>query len=455
MLLKFIQMLVQLDWPFRLAAPLMGRFNPFIPSNRLDPYSHYRALREAAPVYPHPVLGMVILSRYEDVTSVLADKRFSVDRTKTGLFDKLVPKDKIQPGFYQAITRSLVMVDPPDHTRLRNLVTKAFTPRVVESLRPRIQELVDDLIDDLERKSRAGHEIDFMADFAFPLPIVVIAEMLGVPTADRERLKEWSDGLSAILDLIHEPGGLQTAEQAYETLAEYFSAVFEERRSEPQSDLISALVAAEEEGDRLTEAELLSICMLILGAGHETTSNLLGNGLWALCHDPVQKQRLIDDPALAPNAVEELLRFDAPIQMTDRVATCDLEIDGVPVKKGQLVGLLFGAANRDPERFEEPDRLDLTRRDNRHVSFSWGPHFCLGAALTRAEGQIAFRSLLERFPDIQITESEPERVRSMVLRGFKRLSVELGAPCVPEAPPEAANESGETREIVPVTVEFS
>ncbi len=423
MLLETIQLLVRLEWPFRLARPLMGRFNPFVAEHRNDPYPHYRALREAAPRYRHPVFRMLILTRYDDVARVLADRGFSVDRTRTPLFHRLVDRKRVRPEFYEAITRSLLMVDPPDHTRLRNLVNKAFTPRVVEGLRPRIQQIVDELLDELAGRA----EVDFMAQFAFPLPVVVIAELLGVPTRDRGLLKEWSDGLSAILDLLHKPGGIRTAEEAYEKLARYFGGILEERRQRPQSDLISALVAAEEGGDRLTKGELLSICMLILGAGHETTSNLLGNALWALAGHPRERRRLQDDLALTPSAVEEFLRFDSPVQMTDRVASEDGEIGGASVRRGELVGLVLGAANRDPARFAEPDRLDLGRADNRHLAFSWGPHFCLGAALARVEGQISVRSLLERFPDFTAeTTPPPPRVRSMVLRGFSRFPVRLG-----------------------------
>ena len=372
------------------------------------------------------------MSSYEDITAVMTDRRIGVDRTQTPLFHKLIRRDAIDPEFFDAITGSLVMSDAPDHTRLRRLVKKAFTPRTAQQLRPRIERLVDELLDSmLEKEAQRVGSVDFMRDFAYPLPVIVIAEMLGIPSKDHDLLKEWSDGLSAILDLMQTPGGLETAQSAYRSLAEYFPRHLRGQAVQPQGRSVSSLVRVEEEGDRLSEAELLSICMLILGAGHETTSNLLGNGLWALLQNPEQAQRLRRQPELASSAIDELLRFDSPVQMTDRVVLEDLEIGAasnhpVTARKGQLIGILYGAANRDPARFEHPDELRLDRPNNRHLAFSWGPHYCLGAALAKVEAEIAFSRLLGRFPELSGPTTAPARGRSHILRGFKQLPIRLG-----------------------------
>lgn len=400
----------------------MGPFNPFLAEFRRDPYRRYRELRERSPVYLHPVLRIWMLTRYRDAVAVLGDRSFSVDRTQAPLFHRLVPEKRLDPEFFQAVTRSLLMIDAPDHTRLRNLVSKAFTPRVVERLRPRIQQIVDELLDRAEMQP----QMEFMSGFAYPLPVIVIAEMLGVPTEDHEKFKLWSDGVAAILDLLQAPDGIRTAEAAYREFAAYFREIIALRRREPRDDLISALAAVEERGDTLSEAELLAICVLILGAGHETTSNLLGNGLLALLQHPAERRRLQDEPTLVASAVEELLRWNSPVQITDRVATEDCEIDGQRVKRGQLVAMVLGSANRDPEQFPDPDRLDLGRIENRHLAFGWGPHFCLGAAVARAEAQIAFSTLLRRFPDFGGDPATATWRPSMVLRGLTRLPIKLG-----------------------------
>jgi hypothetical protein len=406
----------------RLASPLFGRWNPFLPAFRADPYPTYRALRSQAPVYRHPVFRSWVLTRYADVEAVLRDPGFSVDRTKLPLFRLLRWARRDESDFARAVERNLLMLDPPAHTRLRGLVSRAFTPRAVERLRPRIEAIAAEL---LERAAGCG-ELELVRDLAYPLPVTVIAELLGVPAADHERFKRWSDELTALLDPLQARGGMRRARAAFEELSAYFRAVLAERRREPRDDLVGALAAVEDGGDRLSEIELLSLCMLLLGAGHETTTNLIGNAVVALLRHPGERKRLQDDPGLAESAVEELLRFDSPVQVTDRVAREPREIGGRRIRPGQLVGLVLGAANRDPEAFPEPDRLDLGRRENRHLAFGQGAHFCLGAQLARLEARVALARLFERFPDLR---GDPERVewrRSIVLRGPLRVPLALG-----------------------------
>jgi cytochrome P450 len=359
------------------------------------------------------------LSRYSDIVEILQDSRFSVDRRQSNLFQRLQPFAPLRPDFTEAITRSLLMLDPPDHTRLRRLVNKAFTPRVVENLRPRIQAIVDELLDRVEKRK----EMDLIRDFAYPLPVIVISEMLGIAAEDHAKFKEWSDALTALVDPMQAENGMAPAQEAYVQLSQYLRQVFEERRRAPRQDLISALVSVDEQGDTLTDAELLSLSALILGAGHETTTNLLGNAVVALLRNPGERRRLQDDPALITSAIEEFLRYDSPVQLTDRVATQDCEVAGQSVRKGVLVGLILASANRDPEHFADPDRLDLGRPDNHHVAFGHGVHFCLGAALARTEAQIAISTLLRRFPDFTGETDPKEWKRSTVLRGPMSLSL--------------------------------
>ncbi len=418
---RFLRFLIRLGWPMRLLGPFFGRWNPFHPDRVRDPYPGYRALQERAPVYRNPWLRVWILSRYADVAAVLKDPSFSVRRLESAAVRRLGAFQKLRPDFREMIERNLLMLDPPDHTRLRGLVAKAFTPRVVERLRPGIQALVDGLLDEAERRG----EIDLMRDFAYPLPATVIAQMLGVPPVDAPRFMRWSNDLAALLDPFNAPGGLEAAQAAFVELSGYFRAVLAERRREPSSDLISALATVEERGDALSEAELVSLCGLILGAGYETTANLIGNAAVALLRHPGERKRLAEDPGLIASAVEEFLRYESPVQATDRVATRDFEIRGTRIRRGELVVLFLAAANRDPERFPDPDRLDLARPDNAHLALSHGPHFCLGAQLARAEAQIAIGTLVRRFPDFEGPSSPPAWRPSFALRGPAALPIRL------------------------------
>jgi len=305
------------------------------------------------------------------------------------------------------------MSDPPQHTRLRRLVNKAFTPRVVDGLRTRIHAVVDELLDAVAARG----EMELIHALAYPLPVTVIADMLGIPVADRDRFKHWSDTLAVLLDPLQAAEGLAPTERAFNEIGVYMRPIYAARRQAPRDDLISALVAVEDQGQQLTEIELLSLTMLILGAGHETTTNLIANAVLALLRHPGERRRLQDDPSLIGSAVEEFLRYDSPVQLTDRVATVDCEIAGQPIRRGSVVALLLGAANRDPAHFPEPDRFDVARKDNHHLSFGYGAHFCLGAALARVEAQIAITTLLRRFPDLDGDRAPQHWKRSMVLRG--------------------------------------
>jgi cytochrome P450 len=409
---RLLTRLIALEWPMRLVDPLMGGFNPFVTSYRQDPYPAYRALRERAAVYFHPVLRIWFSTRHADVVKVLRDPRFSVNRTQAPLFRALDIERTLGPDLATVVTQNLLMLDPPEHTRLRRLVNQAFTPRVALALRPRISAIVTQLLD--QAAERGGMEL--IRDFAYPLPVIVIAEMLGVPTEDRAVFKRWSDVLSALLDPFVLPSQLENVKATFGELAAYFRRVFAQRRREPRDDLLSSLCAAEEAGGRLSEAELLSITALLLGAGHETTTSLITNSVVALLRHPDQRARLISEPELAESAVEELLRFDSPVQMTDRLALEDVELSGRGIRKGQIVAVLIGAANRDPEAFHDPDRLDLGRADNHHIAFGHGHHFCLGAALARAEAELAVPALFARFPTLSGDPSRARYRQSITLR---------------------------------------
>jgi hypothetical protein len=419
-MLRLLRVLLRQHWLLRLSSPLIGRFNPFLPAWRQDPYPYYRRLRESAPVYRSRVLRAAVLTRYDDVLALLRDPRFSVRRGESRLFRRLNPFGELTPEFQRMIERNLLMLDPPDHTRLRGLVARAFTPRVVERLRPQVEALVEELL----LRSAHADEMELMRDFAEPLPVIVIAELLGLPREDRADFKRWADELAVLVDPVGALGALDRVQVAFDEITAYLRQVFAARRAAPRDDLISALVAAEDRGDSLSEAELISTLILILGAGHETTTNLLGNAVLALLRNPDERKRLQDDPSLAASAVEEFLRFDSPVQATDRLAKQDLEIHGVPMRAGEFAVALLGSANRDPARFPEPDRLDLGRADNAHLSFGQGAHFCLGANLARLEAQIALTALLRRFPDFD-GERDPELRPSTTLRGPLSLALSL------------------------------
>ena len=370
-----------------------------------DPYPTYEQLRRKDPVHRMRLIEAWALTRYEDVQDVLADhKRFT----------------NAERNYDYMQYRTFLDLDPPDHTRLRGLVSKAFTPRAVRELGPRIQELVDELLDAAAGKSR----IDLISDFAFPLPVIVIAEMLGVPAQDRARFREWSDDIALSVNPLLNNEQIERVRQATEELFDYFEGIIEQRRHAPRNDMISALLAAEEEGDKLTHEELLSTLMLLLVAGNETTRNLIGNGMLALLKNPAQLRRLRDHPELLDSAINELLRYDSPVQIDARNAIDDVEIGGKRIAAGQRILAIVGAANRDPQAFASPDKLDIGRNEVSHLSFGRGIHYCLGSPLAILEGRIAFTSLLARFPSMRLA-SEPVFKEQIVLRGVEELWVEI------------------------------
>ncbi len=389
-------------------------FNPMDPEFIADPYPTYHRLRAEDPVH-HSPLGFWVLTRYEDVVAALRDPRLvkePIAAFVAARFGAAMP----------AMGLSMLDRDPPDHTRLRGLVNKAFTPRVVEGLRPHIQKIVDGL---LARVEGAG-TMDLIEEFAYPLPVTVICQMLGVPVEDRERFKQWGLDIARGLDAILLPPDSDVARRsaaARRALAEYFRALIAERRAAPRGDMLSDLIAAEEAGDKLREDELLATCILLLVAGHETTVNLIGNGTLALLRHPDQLRRLRENPGLIGSAVEELLRYDGPVQRTARIPSADVTFDGRTIAKGEMVMPFIGAADRDPAQFPDPDRLDLTRTDNRHIAFGWGIHFCLGAPLARVEGQIAISALVQRLPKLALAIDRPEYRQSLTLRGLTTLPV--------------------------------
>ena len=372
---------------------------------RTDPYEVYRRLRSADPVHRMRTIDAWALTRYRDVEGVLRDhERFSnVDRF-----------------FQETIPLSLLELDPPEHTRLRSLVSKAFTPKAVAMLHGRIQKIADERLDAVAGASR----FDLVAALGYPLPVTVIAEMLGVRPSDLDLFKGWSDAVALSVNALLTADQIRAAKFAASEIHAYFETIVEERRRQPREDLVSALLAAEEEGDRLTRDEMLAVLLLILVAGNETTRNLIGNGMLALLRHPDQLQRLREDPSLLDPAVDELLRYDSPVQFSDRTVRQDMEIGGKRVRTGQRVVAMIGAANRDPERFDDPDTLDIGRGEKSHVSFGRGIHYCLGASLAVLEARIAFATLLHRFPSITLA-AEPRYRDGVALRGVEQLWIEV------------------------------
>ena len=377
-------------------------YNPTSDSVRNYPYDTYDRLREKDPVHRMRMLDAWVLTRYEDVDMALRDHR------------RFLKDDESSDGY-----RSMLYSNPPDHTRLRSLVSKAFTPRSVAELQPRIQRMVEELLDDLEGRDK----FDLIEGFAFPLPVTVIAEMLGVPPQDMDRFKDWSNDISLTIEPSLTDEQIRRVQKASEELFEYFEGIMEQRRREPQDDMITALMNAEEEGDRLTHEELLATLMLLLVAGNETTRNLIGNGMLALLRNPGQLQKLRDNPEMLDTAINELLRYDSPVQLDGRIVREEVEIDGNLIRPGQRLICAIGAANRDPAVFANPNVLDIGRAEKSHIAFGRGIHHCLGAPLAMLEGRVAFSALLDRFPSMNLI-AEPEFREQVVLRGVEELWIE-------------------------------
>ena len=399
-------------------------FNPFDPAFRADPYATYARLLAEAPVHRSP-LGALVFARYEDCHNLLrhpgvttggliSDSEREMVLRAQGLWDDW--QEGVVPAFLDTV---ILMRDPPDHTRMRSLMAKVFTPRAVEALRPHIQQLVDDLLADVD------DHMDVVADLAFPLPALVICEMLGVPVDDREELKQWSSDAARLLDPIVDPDLFRRADVGLRRFTEYFTALIAERREQPRDDLLSELVHVEEDGERMTDAELIANATFLFGAGHETTQNLIGNGVNLLARHPDQRALLRDDPTVIKNAIEEFLRFEPPVQVTGRSVTTPITIGDVDLEVGDRCVMLLAAANRDPDRFDDPDRLDVTRPDVRPLSFGGGIHHCLGAALARVEGQVTVGTLVREFAGIDLVSDDVEWRDNFTLRGPKSLPVSL------------------------------
>ena len=391
-------------------------FNPLDPAFIADPYPFYHRLRETAPVFKTP-MGFWLLSRYDDITASLRDRRFGKDFA--GNIQRKYGTDRMKEPAIANLSHTMLVVDPPDHTRLRGLVTKAFTARRVADMRVRIRKLVDEQLDRVADKG----EMDVIRDIAHRLPVIVICDMLGIPEDHRAAFLVGSSVSGRILDPV--PMSQEELQQANVGTAmgnAYFDQLCDLRRRDPQDDLTTELVRAEESGDRLTAEELRANIGLLFGAGHETTTNLIGNGLLALHRQRDQWERLKADPALIPNAIEELLRFDSSVQMTGRATMTEVEIGGVTLPAGESVVQLLGAANRDPAQYSDPDKLDVGRQNIRPLSFGGGIHHCLGAQLARLEGELVFTALIERFPNLKLPEKDkPEWRRSFTLRGLSKL----------------------------------
>jgi cytochrome P450 PksS len=417
--MSFFSLLFAKDQGWPLSAVRLAS-----PEFKANPFSFYAALRAEAPIYRtlFPTREPAwLVTRYEDAVAVLKDDRFVKDAANA-----LTPAQLArQPWFrrhFKALQRQMLSKDAPDHTRLRALVSQAFTPRFIEQMRDRIQALADQLIDPVQAQGR----FDLIHDFALPLPSIVIAEMLGVPAADRHAFHRWSN---ALISAAHSTGHLLYAVPNILLFLRYLRKLIHKRRIDPQNDLVSALVQVEEAGDRLSEDELVAMLMLLLVAGHETTVNLIGNGMLALMEHPDQMDRLRRDPGIIRSAVEELLRFTSPVDLaTERYTREEVTLGGITMPRGEMVFVALTSANRDERQFPNPDTLDLTREPNKHLAFGLGAHFCLGGPLARLEGQLAINTPLRRLPDLRLTVA-PSHLRwrrGLLLRGLETLPVAFG-----------------------------
>ncbi|HXG14800.1 MAG TPA: cytochrome P450 [Calidithermus sp.] len=400
-------------------------YDPRDPAVIEDPFPVLRRLQAEDPVHWSEILKSWVLTRYDDVRAALADPRLSADRLTS--FLRHQAGDRPLAEALAELGRSLgmwaVFTDPPLHTRLRGLLTDAFTPRAVETLRPTVRALVDALIDGVAGAGR----LDLVRDIAAPLPVAVIGDLLGVPRADGPALKRWSDDLATFVgSAVATPDKYERAAASLREMNAYFRALAAERRARPRQDVLSALVAAAG-GGRLADDELVASCTLLLFAGHETTTNLIGNGVLALLRHPDQCERWRRDPTLTATAVEELLRFEGPGQALVRVALDDLAIGGRRIRRGDRLFVMINAANRDPRRFVDPDRLDLGREPNPHLTFGHGQHFCVGAPLARLEAQVALPRLLERLPGLALAAPRLEWIDSLIFRGVRALPLTFGA----------------------------
>ncbi|HEX2025160.1 MAG TPA: cytochrome P450 [Actinomycetota bacterium] len=395
-------------------------FAPRDPAFVADPYPAYAELRAAGRIHYYADTDQWIVPHYADVNDLLRDRRFGRTYLHLAGHEEMGRPEDVPEArdFWYLIRNGILDMEPPDHTRVRRLVAKAFTPKMVEGLRPTIRRLMDGYVDRVE----GAGEFDLIREIAEPLPVTVIAELLGIPEADRHHLRPWSAEICRMYELNPTEEDARAASAASVEFSEYLRNLIRERRRAPTEDLIGELVQVVDQGDRLTVDEMIGTCVLLLNAGHEATVNVTGNGWWALFRNPDQLAMLRSDHSLVRRAVEELMRYDTPLQMFERWVLEDVEIAGQRVAKGQELALLFGSANHDPARFEDPDRLDITREHNPHMSFGAGIHFCLGAPLARVELDVSFSTILRRLARMELV-AEPEWKPNYIIRGLKTLRV--------------------------------
>jgi pimeloyl-[acyl-carrier protein] synthase len=396
---------------------ILSLYHLLDPEVLANPYPLYHQLRSEDPVHWDPFLHAWVATRYADVIYVF--QRFSANRTPAPEQLTALGLSALTP-LAQVMVLQMLFLDPPAHTRVRSLASKAFTARRVEVLRSHIQDITDSLLDAVQDKGR----MDVIADLAYPLPAMVTAEMLGVPTSDWKQLTGWSADFAQVLgNFQHNPDRAQRVIRSLEEMSAYFRAAIREQRKHPREGLINALLTAEIDGDHLSEEEVVANTIVTMVGGQETTTNLIGNGILTLLRHPDQLEKLKEDLSLIPSAVEELLRYESPSQHTARLAPDDVMLGGKLIRKRQAIIAVMGAANRDPERFPDPDRLDICHQDNRHVAFAWAGHFCFGAPLARIEGQTAFATLLRRMPDIKLEPGPIIWRETLGLRGLTALPV--------------------------------
>lgn len=404
----------------RKTDPKLSLYHLLDPEVLADPYPLYHRLQTEAPVLWDPYLHAWVVTRYADIVTVL--HQFSAKCAPTPEHLAAIGMPELAP-VAQVLMRQMLFMDAPAHTRLRGLASMAFTPARVEALRSHIQEIVDNLI---EPFIDAG-QMDVIAHLAAPLPAIVTAEMFGVPTSDYDQLKQWSADFAEVLGNFQ--SNLNRAARTLkcvEEMSAYFRDAIRRCRTQPREGLVNSLLTAESNGDRLTEEEVIANCIVTMVGGLETSTNLIGNGVLTLLRNPDQLQRLKDDRSLIPSAIEELLRYETPSQRTARIATYDTELGGQKIRKGQPVIVVLAAGNRDPEKFVDPDRLDVGRRDNRHLAFGWASHFCFGAALARIEGHIALDAIVNRLPDLSLQPGPLVWRENLGLRGLTSLRVTFG-----------------------------
>ncbi len=401
-------------------------FDPYDPEFRKNPYPFYDRLRSETPIFYHGDWDLWFFTTFEDISALLGDKRLGRTMDHVLSPEEVAEKRRAAnwerlPYFSRYVRQNFMEKEGADHARLRKLAYKVLTPKRVRGLAPRIQEITDRLIDKVEGRGR----MDFIKDLATPMPVLVIAELLGVPEEERHRLCPWSEAITKMFEPAHSQLVEENAEQSAKEFSEFLLELVARRKAKPRDDLISALAAVEDEGDRLSIDELIATCMFLLNAGHETLVNSAGNGMLALLRHPEQLEKLKSDPSLTKLAVEEMLRYDSPLHLFKRWILEDMTYKDIAFKKGDQVALLYGSANRDPTEFENPDIFDITRRHNPHLAFGKGVHFCIGAPLARMELQITIDTVLRRLPGIRLADANPKRLKGFVFRGVEELPVEF------------------------------